>query len=64
LNLEHATAKAVRSSFGPKDKPTAAASLTPKVVLKEVFELLEDYAPAWYTEEIHDRIKTALSDYH
>jgi hypothetical protein len=30
-------------------------------VLKELFELLEDYAPAWYTEEIHDRAVAALS---
>ena len=29
-------------------------------VLKELFELLEDYAPAWYTEDIHDRAVAAL----
>jgi hypothetical protein len=29
-------------------------------VLKELFELLEDYAPTWYTQEIHDRAVAAL----
>jgi hypothetical protein len=31
-----------------------------RTVLEEVFELLEDYAPLWYTEEQHDRILAAL----
>jgi hypothetical protein len=30
------------------------------VVLKELFELLEDYAPIWYTKELHDRAVAAL----
>ncbi len=29
-------------------------------VLKELFQLLEDYAPAWYTQEHHDRAVEAL----
>ncbi len=29
-------------------------------VLKLVFDLLEDYAPSWYTKEHHDRIQAAL----
>jgi hypothetical protein len=31
-----------------------------RVALEEVFDLLEDYAPLWYTEEHHDRILAAL----
>lgn len=31
-----------------------------RTVLEEVFELLEGYAPIWYTEEQHDRILAAL----
>lgn len=31
-----------------------------RTVLEEVFVLLEDYAPLWYTEEQHDRILAAL----
>jgi hypothetical protein len=38
-------------------EPTAP---TLQTVLEEVFELLEDYAPLWYTEEQHDRILAAL----
>jgi hypothetical protein len=29
-------------------------------VLEELFTLLEDYAPAWYTEEHHNRAVAAL----
>jgi hypothetical protein len=32
-------------------------------VLRELFELLEDYAPTWYTEELHDRAAAALGDF-
>lgn len=35
--------------------------LNPEVVLKELFELLEDYAPTWYTEEIHNRAAAVLT---
>jgi len=30
--------------------------------LRELFELLEDYAPAWYTEEHHNRAAAALGE--
>jgi hypothetical protein len=28
--------------------------------LRELYELLEEYAPAWYTEDRHERAKSAL----
>jgi len=31
-----------------------------KAVLQELFDLLEAYAPAWYTEEQHHRAVAAL----
>ena len=31
-----------------------------RMVLEELFVLLEDYAPVWYTEEHHDRALRAL----
>ncbi len=31
-------------------------------LLELVFNLLEQYAPAWYTQELHDRIEAALRD--
>jgi hypothetical protein len=31
-------------------------------VLRELFELLEDYAPSWYTEELHNRASAALGE--
>lgn len=30
------------------------------MVLRELFELLEDYGPSWYTEELHNRVTAAL----
>jgi hypothetical protein len=32
-------------------------------VLRELFELLEDYAPGWYTEELHNRAAAALGEF-
>jgi hypothetical protein len=33
-----------------------------QAVLRELYELLEDYAPAWYTEEHHQRAAGALGE--
>ena len=33
-----------------------------KAALRELFELLEDYAPSWYTEEHHNRAAAALGE--
>lgn len=33
----------------------------PRKVLSEVYELLEQYAPTWYSESISGRIQAALS---
>jgi hypothetical protein len=34
--------------------------ITAVAVLQELFELLEDYGPIWYTQENHDRAVVAL----
>ncbi len=34
--------------------------VNPKSVLRDLFELLEEYAPTWYTEELRDRAEAAL----
>ncbi len=61
MNLEHAaTAKIARRSFKPQGTST---STNPKAVLKEIIELLEEYGPLWYTEDLHNRAKIALSDF-
>ncbi len=31
-------------------------------VLRELSQLLEEYGPAWYTEELHVRISLALGE--
>ena len=60
MNLEQAVAKPVRPRFKLED---ACNATNPKVVLKELFELLEEYGPMWYTEELHIRARIALSDF-
>jgi len=37
-------------------------SSNPKAILADLFELLEDYGPVWYTEEHHNRAVAALLD--
>jgi len=37
---------------------------TTRQVLEELFQLLEDYAPTWYTEKHHDRAVAALLGRH
>jgi len=32
-------------------------------VLRELVELLEDYAPIWYTEDLHNRVSAALGEF-
>lgn len=59
MNLEQSVAKPVRPSFKLED---ACMSTNPKVVLKELFELLEEYGPTWYTEELHIRARIALTN--
>jgi prephenate dehydrogenase len=39
---------------------TQMESANPKEVLGELFDLLEEYAPTWYTDEHHDRALSAL----
>lgn len=41
--------------------PQETKSSSPNIALKELFDLLEVYAPAWYTQEQHDRAEAALS---
>ena len=46
--------KLVSSKMLPTNTPRT------ETVLKELFVLLEDYAPTWYTKEHHDRAIAAL----
>ena len=62
MNLDHAAPKLARSSF--KLAKASSSATNPNVVLKEVFELLEEYGPVWYTEELHNRMKAALATFN
>ena len=51
------------SRTGDAPQPGAGMRVpTTREVLEEMFQLLEDYAPAWYTEQLHDRAVAALTD--
>jgi len=58
MTRKRATAKIDRETY-TQSPPRLAP--TPRAVLQELFDLLEEYAPVWYTEELHDRAKAALS---
>ena len=57
MNRKRATVRVL----GETPKQPLRPAPTPRAVLKELFDLLEEYAPTWYTEELHDRAKAALS---
>jgi hypothetical protein len=38
-------------------------SVDTKAVLEELFALLEEYGPSWYTEDHHNRAIVALDDH-
>jgi hypothetical protein len=55
LILERANAGMKTMSGGAQ-----CGSAAPEEVLQELFELLEEFGPAWYTEEHHNRTLAAL----
>lgn len=42
-------------------KPAITERLAPVEVLQELFLLLEEFGPQWYTEEQHNRAVAALT---
>ena len=54
----HKAASAYASSDHQRKMPSTHKDL--KEVLSELRDLLEDYAPTWYTEEHHRRVESAL----
>jgi hypothetical protein len=40
----------------------AAEFAEPLSVLRDLFELLQDYAPQWYTEDLHIRTASVLGE--
>jgi hypothetical protein len=53
------TANPIHASAASRG-PARLTLLNPATVLRELFELLEDYSPVWYTEENHQRAIAAL----
>jgi hypothetical protein len=52
--------KGASRSSGPREGAPLSL-LNPATVLKKLYELLEHYAPVWYTEENHNRAVAALA---
>lgn len=57
MNVEHLDRMSI-SSLEPETDARRIPSQ--RAVLEELFKLLEDYAPAWYSEEHHNRAVAAL----
>jgi len=52
---------AQRDSIRDKEYSQEVGAVSPMTVLRELYELLEDYAPVWYSEEAHNRAEAALN---
>jgi hypothetical protein len=50
---------ASRLSLAPPESSFAELS-SAKEVLEEIYGLLEEFGPMWYTEELHERTLAAL----
>jgi hypothetical protein len=50
----------VRGTGKVQNNDNRPSPITPVAVLQELFELLEDYSPVWYTQENHERALAAL----
>ena len=59
MNVERVDLADLQSGH-PPDPDQAPGVPTPREVLQELFLLLEDYAPTWYTEAHHNRAVAAL----
>lgn len=55
-----AVAKFEKEDSGAPPQRTLFSSSDVAEVYKEMFSLLEEYAPSWYTEELHDRAVAGL----
>lgn len=49
-----------RSAFVHDAEPRTGEAIELREALKALYDLLEDFAPSWYEEEIRDRAKAAL----
>ena len=57
--IEYGPRKSVAMSLDDAKLPTAEVREL-REALKMLYDLLEDYAPSWYTEEYHDKAEAAL----
>jgi hypothetical protein len=59
MNLHHLDLDDSHLESSLLDEPQQGVPTT-REVLAELFQLLEDYAPTWYTETHHNRVVAAL----
>lgn len=59
MKLENCVAGSGRGNFAKSEH--SSMKVCPATVLSEVFQLLENYGPTWYTQENHDRMVAALA---
>lgn len=44
-----------------RKQPAANPEICARTVLNDLYKLLEEYAPVWYTEEHHNQVAEALN---
>lgn len=57
--IEYGPRKSVAMSLDDAKRPASEVQEL-REALKMLYDLLEDYAPPWYTEEYHDKAEAAL----
>lgn len=58
MRIEHPEAECESETRPGRTK--SAVSVNPRIVLEELFNLLEDYSPTWYTEAHRSRALAAM----
>lgn len=54
--MERPLCELYRPPDGIRTRPSCEAA----AILTELYNILEDYAPTWYTEDHHDALKCAI----
>lgn len=54
------TLEVATTAKGIGTAPQPRQAVSTRAALEELFELLEEYGPSWYTEEHHNRALSAL----
>jgi hypothetical protein len=61
FGLKEETLKVPKEEISGMNPPLPAHEPDLRKLLQELYELLENYGPHWYSQELHNRILAALT---